>query len=68
MKTSIFLIKNLLNYHSYNNIIIEMNQANNLGDDILVTDLQDQAKLLQQKFLIFQRILCEIILTLIFQL
>ena len=32
-----------------------MNQANNLGDDILVTDLQDQAKLLQQKFFNFQK-------------
>ena len=41
--------------NSYNNIIIEMNQANNLGDDILVTDLQDQAKLLQQKFFNFQK-------------
>ena len=41
--------------NSYNDIIIEMNQANNLGDDILVTDLQDQAKLLQQKFFIFQK-------------
>tara|TARA_B100000886_G_C20350568_1_gene460679 strand:- start:314 stop:1009 length:696 start_codon:yes stop_codon:yes gene_type:complete len=32
-----------------------MNQANNLGDDILVADLQEQAKLLQQKFFDFQK-------------
>ena len=40
--------------NSYNDIANEIGKASNLGDNILVADLQDQAKELQLKFFDFQ--------------
>jgi peroxiredoxin len=40
--------------NSYNDIANEIGKASNLGDNILVADLQDQAKELQIKFFDFQ--------------
>ena len=48
--------KSQLLTNSYNDIASEIGKASNLGDNILVADLQDQAKELQLKFFDFQNV------------